>query len=256
MASLDAPTATGDGASSGAAEGAAPPAADDPLPSDDPLPPGEGAPLGRGRSSQRSIVAIGALAVLLGLLAAAVWWPAAGELPGITRDPAPTVEGLVFLDHREPGAPVTTDLVAPPDGLLLAYFGYMSCPDVCPLTMADIARAQGLLGPELAARTTVAFVTLDPDRDDPERMRAYLGHFFDTGDQRALTAPDDASLQAATDRLGVQWEVEPHEPGDDRYHLAHSAITYVIDERGTVVRELPFGASSEEFAQVLRGLLP
>lgn len=196
--------------------------------------------------------------VLLGLLVAAGWWRStAGELPGITRDPAPTVEGLTFLDHRDPGAaPVVTDLAAPPDGLLLAYFGYLSCPDVCPLTMADIARAQELVGPELAARTTVAFVTLDPDRDDPERLRAYLAHFFGDGDRRALTAPDGASLQAATDRLGVQWEVEPHDPGDERYQVAHSAITYVIDDHGVVVRELPFGTTSDDLARVLRGLLP
>jgi cytochrome oxidase Cu insertion factor (SCO1/SenC/PrrC family) len=249
MASLDARTATEDDRPA-AGGGSAPTGSE--LASS--------APDRQPRRRSRRLVVVGT-AVLLGLLVAgvlagAVWRPTAGELPGIVRDPAPTVEGLVFLDHLAPGTPVETDLVAPPGGLLLAYFGYLSCPDVCPLTMADIARAQGLIGPDLAARTTVAFVTLDPERDDPERMRAYLGHFFEMGGQRALTAPDDASLQAATDRLGVQWEVEPHEPGDDRYQVAHSAITYVIDDRGTVVRELPFGAISEEFAQVLRGLLP
>jgi protein SCO1 len=175
-------------------------------------------------------------------------------LAGIMREPAQQVDGLVFLDHSS-STPREVDLVPPAGQLRLVYFGYLSCPDVCPLTMADIARARRELSAGQAARTTVAFVTVDPERDDPERLRGYLSHFFDAGGM-PLTAPDQEALDEAAARLGVRYEIEDHEPGAARYGVDHSAITYVIDDTGTVVRELPFGVSSDELAQVIRALLP
>jgi protein SCO1 len=185
---------------------------------------------------------------------AALLLPPTPELPGIARDPAPTVDGLTFQDvwQREEAVPV--DLVPEPGGVTAAYFGYLSCPDMCPLTMGDLRRARQLLGDELADRTTVAFVTLDPARDGPDELKRYLGLFFDRG-VLALTAPDDASLEAATERLGVRYELEEPDPDSGRYEVAHSAITYVIDDRGVVVRELPFGTTPEEYATVLRSVL-
>jgi protein SCO1 len=175
-------------------------------------------------------------------------------LAGVVRDPPPEVTGLTFLDH---GAtpPREVDLVPAPGQLRLVYFGYLSCPDVCPMTMADVARARRELGPSLASRTSVAFVTVDPERDDPDRLRGYLTHFFDEAGM-PLTAVDQAGLDAAAERLGVRYAIEPHEPGDDRYDVDHSAITYVIDDTGTVVRELPFGVTPDELVQVMRALLP
>jgi protein SCO1 len=147
-----------------------------------------------------------------------------------------------------------TDLVPPAGELTLVYFGYLSCPDMCPLTMADLRRAREQIGPDLAARTRVAFVTLDPDRDDPSSLRRYLSFFFDE-DYLALRAPDPAALDEAAERLGVRFEVEGHEPGQKHYEVSHSAITYIIDDRGMVVRELPFGAPAEDYARVIEAAL-
>ena len=175
------------------------------------------------------------------------------ELPGVVRDPAPSAAGLVFDDHAEGDDPVEADLVPGPGELTLAYFGYLSCPDMCPLTMSDLAQARRLVGPELADHTTVAFVTVDPARDEPEDLRRYLEHFFDDG-FLALRARDDAALEEAAETLGVRYELEDHDPGE-RYEVAHSAITYVIDDSGAVVRELPFGATPEDYAQVIEAAL-
>lgn len=176
------------------------------------------------------------------------------ELPGIVRDPAPTVHDLTFEDVWERGEAVAADLVPEEGRVTAVYFGYLSCPDMCPLTMGDLRRARELLGDELAARTTVAFVTLDPQRDGPEELRGYLALFFER-DVLALTAPDDAALAEAADRLGVRFELDDPDPDDGSYEVAHSAITYVIDEDGRVVRELPFGTTAEEYATVLRASL-
>lgn len=196
-----------------------------------------------------AIVGTAALAV-----AALVLLPADEPLPGIVRDPAPDVQGLSFDDVWERDSPVRADLIPAEGEVTAAYFGYLSCPDMCPLTMGDLRRARQLLGEELAARTTVAFVTLDPGRDGPEELQRYLGLFFDHG-VRALTAPDPASLEAATERLGVRYEVAEPAAGETDYDVTHSAITYVIDDRGEVVRELPFGTTAEEYARVLRAAL-
>jgi len=214
-------------------------------------PPSEQGPLPRRPWVLASLAGV-VLLVVLGLVAALR--PAA-ELPGTVRDPAPEIHGLTFVDHSAPTGPREVDVVPDDQGLTLLYFGYLSCPDVCPMTMVDIARAQDELDPGQAARTQVAFVTLDPQRDDPDRLRAYLDLFFDSN-RLALTAADDRTLDDAREQLGLRYEIEPHDPGDDSYDVAHSALTYVIDDTGRVVRELPFGVTPEEIAAVLRAHLP
>lgn len=191
--------------------------------------------------------------VVVAIAAVVLMLRPASELPGVVRDPAPSVDGLAFEDVWQRDEPATVDLV-PADGeVTLAYFGYLSCPDVCPMTMADLRRARQLLGEDLASRTTVAFVTVDPGRDDPERLNAYLSLFFD-GRVQALTAPDAASLDAAAERLGVRVALEEAD-ADGAYDVLHSAITYVIDDRGLVVRELPFGIPAEDVARVVEATL-
>jgi protein SCO1 len=65
--------------------------------------------------------------------------------------------------------------------VLLVYFGYTSCPDICPTTMADIRLALEACHRDLAERVSVAMVTVDPERDTTEVLTGYLGYFFDRG---------------------------------------------------------------------------
>lgn len=222
---------------------------------------GDGAKTGRHRDStggsgrHRGLLLPGAIGiVLLTVVGVMLGIGRTSELPGMVRDPAPQVNGMTLLDHRDPQQAREVELVPPEGHLTLLYFGYLSCPDICPMTMVDIARAQDQIGPELAARTQVAFVTVDPARDDPARLRAYLDLFFD-GAFLALTAPDQRVLDRARDELGLRFEIEPHEPGDESYDVAHSALIYAIDDTGTVVRELPFGITPEDIALVLEAAL-
>jgi protein SCO1/2 len=199
------------------------------------------------------------LAVVIVAGGAAIWVVAqpSAPLPGLVRTPAVSVAGLEFVDYDDGDAGVPADLVPAAGEVTLAYFGYMSCPDVCPTTLADIRVALQEVGPDRAADVTVAFVTVDPERDDPARMRDYLQLFYpDLPNQTAaLRADGPTSLDEATSRLSAYYEVAEHEPGAERYDVGHSAVTYVIDDTGDVVRELPFGTSSQDFARVIEHVL-
>lgn len=171
-----------------------------------------------------------------------------GKLTGVVRDPAVKVADVTLpaLD----GTPQS--LRADPGGLRLVYFGYTSCPDVCPTTMSDIKVALTDLPEDQARRVSVTMVTVDPERDTPEVLADYLDHFFDRF--VALRTDDPDELRAAATAFGVQYEVEEHEPGAS-YEVAHSAVTYVVDDTGTVVVEWPFGFESTDMANDLQYLL-
>ncbi len=209
----------------------------------------------RSRRRPRALLVVGAAALGATLVAAALLIDGDDPVPGVVRDPAISVDGLSFVEFDEQDVRADATLHGPANGLTIAYFGFLSCPDVCPLTMVDIGRARAALEPDDDDRVEVAFITVDPGRDDGERIRDYLGHFFDDG-HRALRAADDTDLRAAAERLGVTYELEAHTPGDDDYGVTHSAITYLIDDEGLVVRELPFGVTSEEIAAAIEASLP
>ena len=173
-----------------------------------------------------------------------------GALAGAVRTPPLVVASISLPDVGNDAALVT--MKAPPDELYLVYFGYTSCPDVCPTTMSDISVALGDLSDAEANKVTVAMVTVDPERDTAGFLTDYLDHFFDHS--IALRTTDAAQLAAAAKAFGVKWEVAPHSPGDS-YSVAHTAVTYVVDDTGTVVVEWPFGLDSEDMTSDLSTLL-
>lgn len=176
---------------------------------------------------------------------------AAATLTGVVREPPLDVGDVSLPDASRDGAPMP--MRADAGEVLLVYFGYTSCPDVCPMTMSDIDVALDDLEPDLADRVTVAMVTVDPERDRGDLLDRYLDHFFDRS--AALRTEDPDELAAAARAFGVQYEVEDHAPGDAVYDVAHSAITYVVDDTGTVVVEWPFGFESQHMTADLTTLL-
>lgn len=175
---------------------------------------------------------------------------ASSSLKGMVRT-EPLQVGSVSLPRADdPATPFTT--VAPDGGLLLVYFGYTSCPDVCPTTLSDLRVALDTLPAELRSRVTVAMETVDPERDTAEVMSSYLKHFVSDG--VALRQPDPVALKQAADAFGVQFEVAEHEPGEN-YEVSHTGVTYVVDDTGTVVVEWPFGFGSDDMASDLAALL-
>lgn len=113
--------------------------------------------------------------------------------------------------------------------IFVMFFGYTACPDFCPQTLSLLGRAYEQVGPG-SDQVTTLFVSLDPQRDTPDQLAAYLGYF----DIKALglTGPKQAIDQLVTQFAG-RYEVE--QPDTESAPLfAHTTFIYLIDQRGKV----------------------
>jgi len=169
------------------------------------------------------------------------------ELVGLTRDPAPQVDAVTLPDVSRDGAPF--ELRAEPGGLLVVYFGYTNCPDICPTTMADLARALDDLGDD-ADRVDVAMVTVDPDRDT-DVLADYVDDFVAGG--HALATADSAALRSVAESFGVTYDVRTAPDGD--VEVGHSSYLFGVDASGMLVVTWPFGTSADDLAADLDSLL-
>lgn len=134
--------------------------------------------------------------------------------------------------------------------LVLLFFGYTHCPDVCPTTLAKLRYALRQLG-ETAKEVQVVFVSVDPERDTPEVMKRYLSH-FDPAFVGLTGRPEE--VEAVARAYGVY--VEKEEVGSAAgYLVTHSARTYVIDRKGRLVLTFADETEPQDIAADLRQLL-
>ena len=123
--------------------------------------------------------------------------------------------------------------------VVVIFFGYTFCPDVCPLALADLKAVTTKLG-EKAQDLAVVFVTVDPERDTLERMAAYVGAFSPAFYGVRL---DGQMYEATKAAYGVFVEKRPAENGDpNNYFVDHSAGVYVIDKTGNLAEAFRFDA--------------
>jgi protein SCO1/2 len=134
--------------------------------------------------------------------------------------------------------------------VVLMFFGYTQCPDVCPTTMAELAGVMKELGP-LADQVQVLFVTVDPERDTQALLAQYVPAF----DPRFLGLYGDA---AATARVAKEFKVfYAKVPGKEAgsYSMDHTAGSYVFDKNGKVRLFLRHGQGAAPIVHDLRQLL-
>ncbi len=134
---------------------------------------------------------------------------------------------------------------------LLVYFGYTFCPDTCPTTLGEIARALAKLGPE-AAKLQVLFITVDPQRDTPKVMASYV-RAFDPRIVGLIGAPQQ--LAAVAKEYGVYYVRRRTGAGADDYLMDHSAYIYVMDPQGAFAAGFDAGTPGERIAGKLRALM-
>lgn len=208
-------------------------------------PPRAGHGAGRG-GGRRAVVA--AAALLVSLL-----WACGGDEASlrafVRADPLQV--GAVTMTDVSPGATSSPfRFVAPPGELLVVYFGYTQCPDVCPTTLASVSVALGDLGPD-AARVRLVMATVDPERDTGDVLSAYLAHFTDRF--AALRPADQAELQRAEEAFLASSSVTKDAAGE--VEVSHTAQTYAVDSAGAVRAEWPFGTTADDYGHDLAALL-
>ena len=174
---------------------------------------------------------------------------ASGTLAGFVREPTPVVSELSLPDATNGGEPLTFQ--ARDGELLLVYFGYTSCPDVCPTTLSDVRTALADLGDDDAATIDLAMATVDPDRDVDEVIGGYVQSFVP--EAHGLRTTDDAELRAAADAFGVEYSVDTNAEGE--VEVVHSGSLYVVDDQGQLVLTWPFGTPVDDLVNDLRLLM-
>lgn len=132
--------------------------------------------------------------------------------------------------------------------VILMGFGFTSCPEVCPTTLATLAQARKRLGAQ-GEQLQVVYVTVDPERDTVDRMKAYLGGFDPTFVGGTGTP---AQLAAVRKNYGVMAE---RKPLGNSYTVAHSSSVYLIDQEGLLRGMMPYGRLPDDFAHDVRALL-
>jgi len=133
--------------------------------------------------------------------------------------------------------------------VVVLFFGYTHCPEVCPTTLADLARVMRLLGKD-ADRVQVLFITLDPERDNPELLAQFVPSF----DHSFLGLYGDAQATAqAAKSFGVNYEKQFNKNND--YTLDHSDGTYLIGIKGHPLLLSPYGQQTELLVQDIKLLL-
>lgn len=127
-------------------------------------------------------------------------------------------------------------------------FGFTSCPEVCPTTLAILAQARKKLGVS-GIEVQVIYVTVDPERDNAELMQRYLMAFDPTFVGGTGTAEQ---LAAVRQDYGVVAEKAPSAAG---YSVAHSSFTYLIDRDGSLRALMPYGHTADDYVHDVKVLL-
>lgn len=134
--------------------------------------------------------------------------------------------------------------------VVLLFFGYTFCPDVCPATLVAFREIHDGLGQD-AEKVDFVFVTVDPNRDTPEQLKNHL----------ALFSPAFIGLTDDPETLSAVWADYYIDPqivpgaGAAGYTVDHSSRVYVIDQQGDLRLTFPFGLSSEAMLQDIKTLL-
>lgn len=187
----------------------------------------------------------------LGLVVAAGAWAARGLVA-----PAPDLHGML-LESPRPAADFTLQSAGGAEvrlsdfrgRLAVLYFGYTFCPDVCPATLADLARALDALGGQ-AQDVQVILVSIDPERDTPDRIAAYARAF--RPDFLGLSGTPEEVAQAAT-TFGIFFEKAGG--AGQGYLMNHTSTVTVVDRAGFVRLVWPYGVEPADIAADLRYLL-
>lgn len=131
------------------------------------------------------------------------------------------------------------------DRILLVYFGFTNCPDVCPTTLADLRVALKNIPEDVRDRVDIAFATVDPERDTAEILNRYSKHFFERFHVLRGTEED---VKQVTKSFLASFTIDK---STGRTEVSHTAVLYAVDATGAVRIEWPFGTSGQKIGEDL-----
>lgn len=173
---------------------------------------------------------------------AIVLWPRGGEVAI-----SPSAVGGPFSLTDQNGRRVTeADFRGKP---VLVFFGFTNCPDICPTALFEMSEVLRRLGSD-AEKVNAIFISVDPERDTPEKLKDYLQSFHDR--ISALTG-SQADIDAVTKAYKAYAKRVPLEGGN--YTMDHSAIVYLMDKNGRFVAPFNLKRPADEAAADLRRYL-
>lgn len=135
--------------------------------------------------------------------------------------------------------------------LVVLFFGYTHCPDVCPTTLSDMNAAFKLMTPNETRQVQVLFVTVDPERDTPTVLKEYVPYFNSNFLGLYGTSEETA---AAAKEFHIHYSKHA-EPGGMAYLVDHTAGSYVLDREGRLRLYQPYGQPPADIAHDLKLLL-
>lgn len=133
--------------------------------------------------------------------------------------------------------------------LVLIYFGYTFCPDICPTNLGNVSIAYQGLTPKQRDNLQVLFISVDPERDTPERLQQYA-NYFDIG-MIGLTGNPSVIAEVAR-RYGVIYAIHKQTPNDVHYAVDHSAFSYVVSPSGKLLTQLPHATGPDLFIEAIK----
>lgn len=178
------------------------------------------------------------------------------------------VVGLALFWHPEPPERPLPRAALPPGGdftlqsatgpvalhdfrgkLVLIYFGYTYCPDVCPTSLAATAEGLKLLAPEELERVAMLFVSVDPERDTPARLKEYAEFFH----PRIVGATGSrAEVDDVARHYGVFHAKQKVDTAGDGYVVDHTSDTYVVAADGRLVARIAHATPPDQVAAIIR----
>ena len=196
--------------------------------------------------SERILMTIAGLLAALVLGLAFFWQP---ELPERPLPKAALAEGGDFTLQSADGPVSLKDFRGK---VVLVYFGYTYCPDICPTSLAATSEGLKQLTPEELARVAMIFVSVDPKRDTPARLKEYV-NFFHPAIVGVTGTPDE--IAGIAKRYGVFYAEQKVETAGGGYVVDHSADTYVIAADGRLVGKIAHATPPDQVVETIRKYL-
>lgn len=195
--------------------------------------------------SERILLAIAALLAIFVLALALFWQPEFPERPL----PAPGLAAGGDFTLLSAGGPVSLHDYR--GKVVLLYFGYTYCPDICPTSLAATAKGLQALTPEELAKVAMIFVSVDPQRDTPQHLKEYA-EFFHPAIVGVTGTPDNVAEVAH--RYGVFYARQPVDSAGG-YVVDHSSDTYIVGPDGRLLGKIAHATPPEQVAATLRKYL-